>query len=435
MVMIASPLLLLALAVGLLPGDDDGPRVTPIVRVVRDVGPAVVNIYQEVAEEAEYPFPYNRLWAQRRPQTSLGSGFIIDSDGYILTNAHVIDADSSLAIKVRLFDGRTEPARLVDIDSRNDVALLKIECDAPLARVRLGSSADIMVGETVIAIGNPLGNENTVTTGIVSALFRDVRVTPAHRPQREAFRDFIQTDAPINPGNSGGPLLNVEGEVIGVNFAIKAEAQGIGFAIPIDRVRRSLIDELSDPRDQRDLITGMRLSSRAQRVRVTKIEDGGPAARAGLRVDDRVVSIRDQLVEWEFDFNKELLDARPGDSIPLRVERGTAQIDIKLILSADVSPGSYIWHALGLRVVDHPDYFGVRIEVVDPDGPSVYTPLLPGDLIDGIIVDGDDGRSVDTADDLYRILVDIAGHEPVLLQGFRKQSGFQVGPVRLASPD
>jgi S1-C subfamily serine protease len=221
------------------PADDDA-RVTPIVRVVRDVGPAVVNVYQEVVQQVEVPFPWNQLRGpQRSNRSSLGSGFLIDPEGYILTNAHVIGLGSE-GIRVSLSDQESYPATLISLDSENDVALLRIKprADHPLVAVRLGTSSDLMVGETIIAIGNPLRNENSVSTGIVSSLFRDVRLAGSQAPDQPAFKDFIQIDAPINKGNSGGPLLNVHGEVIGINFAVANEAQGIGFAIPIRATNR-----------------------------------------------------------------------------------------------------------------------------------------------------------------------------------------------------
>ncbi len=395
--------LLLVATFGTTPPQDVAPeRVSPVVRVVSAVGPAVVNVYQDVLQAVELPYPYNRLWGpQSTRRTSLGSGFIIDPDGYILTNAHVIPAGSE-GIQVKLHDDSTHAAELINIDTDNDVALLKIHPPGgqPLPSVPLGTSSDLLVGETVIAIGNPLGNTNSVSTGIVSSLFRDVRLR-AQSGLSPAFKDFIQIDAPINQGNSGGPLFNVLGEVIGVNFAVANEAQGIGFAIPIDRVKRSLVDNLLNPRLRREVVTGTEVVGLpGQRgVVLDEVAPDGPAARAGLRTGDRVVRLLDEPIAWEFDWNKVLLKTRPGDRVPIVVERGSRTISAELELAHDESPWLTIWRRLGLSVVDHPKFKGVRVERVDPSGPGAALGLREGDLIDGL-----DETLVDSADELYAAL-------------------------------
>jgi len=380
--------------------DDQLPRVTPVVRVARAVGPAVVNIYQEVVEEVALPWPYSVFDPGGTSRsTSLGSGVIIDPDGFILTNSHVIKVPDR-AIQVRMADGSNYLARLVNTDPGNDVALLKVAADHPLPTATLGTSSDLMVGEGVVAIGNPLGNENSVTSGIVSSLFRDVSVPGQGRSSRR-FRDFIQLDAAINPGNSGGPLLNMRGEVIGVNWAIATEAEGIGFAIPIDRVRSSLIDRLLNPQVVADVVTGLSLQAGqgGGRVALSAVADGSPAAEAGLRAGDQVVSIGGTPVRWEFDVQKALYGASPGDRMPVVVQRGDALVPAEIVLGGADSPMRYIEAHTGLRVVDHPHYFGVVVESVDPSGPAARLELRRGDLIDGLA-----GKSVDDTQALYSIL-------------------------------
>jgi serine protease Do len=380
-------------------------RITPIVRVVQDVGPAVVNVYQEVVQEVELPHPWNRVLGPRRSRhTTLGSGVIIDPEGYILTNAHVIQGGEQ-GIKVRLADETTYLAELVNLDTDNDVALLRIRPadGVSLRAARLGTSSDLMVGESVIAFGNPLGNENSVSTGIISSMFRDVRLpNPSIAAQvSPSHEDFIQTDAPINPGNSGGPLINVLGEVIGINVAVATGAEGIGFAIPIDRVRRSLMQVLASPLLLREVVTGLEIQGdlTGHDVQVARVTPGGPAESAGLQQGDRLVEVRDEPIGWEFDYNKALLDTRPGDVIPVVVKRGSRTIRTELKLQHDESPLLYIWRRLGLTVVDHPRFKGVRVERVDPAGAGAALGVQVGDLIDGI-----DEVEVDSSVDLYHEL-------------------------------
>lgn len=224
-------------------------RMTPVVRTVQEVAPAVVNIHTaRIVEQDINPFGNlfdDRLFrhffgdqdlTRRFEQRSLGSGVIIDGrKNLVLTNAHVIEGAST--IRVRLLDGRQYDGDLVGSDPDFDLAVLHLKDARDLPQVAMGDSSDMMIGETVIAIGNPFGFGNTVTTGVVSAMGRTVET------KQGTFTDFIQTDAAINPGNSGGPLMNLAGELVGINTAIYAEAQGIGFAIPINKARR-VVDEL-----------------------------------------------------------------------------------------------------------------------------------------------------------------------------------------------
>jgi len=216
-------------------------RRTPVVLAVDKAAPAVVNISTERTVEVqpfifEDPF-FQQFFGQfmdprafeprKAKQTSLGSGLIVSPDGLVLTNRHVILRLAQ--IRVQLADGRTFDGQLVSLSKNYDLALIRVKTEQPLPAAVMGKSNTLMIGETAIAIGNPFGLSHTVTVGVVSAL---------HRAIREAgYGDLIQTDAAINPGNSGGPLLNVVGQAIGINTAIYAQGQGIGFAIPIDRAR------------------------------------------------------------------------------------------------------------------------------------------------------------------------------------------------------
>jgi serine protease Do len=234
-------------------------RRTVTVRVVEETKGAVVNVSttklvaRRINPMGADPFFQQFDFGQvvRVPANSLGSGFIIHKDGYVVTNNHVVDR--ARQIFVELSDGRKLPADLISTDADADLAILRIHSDAPLPTLQLGESNDLMIGEPVIAVGNPLGFSHSVSTGIVSAVHRDIDPNHQNQPNSQpvrgeeaALRDLIQTDAAINPGNSGGPLLNAYGQVIGINTAIRGDAQNIGFAIPIDRLR-DLIPELMNP--------------------------------------------------------------------------------------------------------------------------------------------------------------------------------------------
>jgi serine protease Do len=233
-------------------------RRTVTVQVVQKTKDAVVNISTRKLVDRRITFggspfiqPFDTGQVVRVPANSLGSGFIIHKNGYVVTNNHVVDR--AREISVELADGRKLSADLISADPDADLAILRIHSETPLPTLDLGESSDLMIGEPVIAVGNPLGFSHSVSTGIVSALHRDIEprqpagadAQPVHG-EEAALRDLVQTDAAINPGNSGGPLLNAYGQVIGINTAIRGDAQNIGFAIPIDRLR-DLIPELMNP--------------------------------------------------------------------------------------------------------------------------------------------------------------------------------------------
>ena len=199
-------------------------RRSAIVVAVESQKDSVVNIHGQKLVPAD-----GEGAGELRRVNGMGTGLVLDPRGYVVTNYHVVEGVKR--IEVTLSSGRTVSASLVSHDPRTDLAVIKIATDSLLPVARIGTSSDLMIGETVLALGNAYGYEHTVTRGIISALHRNVEVS---RTQR--YDDLIQTDASINPGNSGGPLVNIDGEVIGINVAVRAGAQGIGFAIPIDHV-------------------------------------------------------------------------------------------------------------------------------------------------------------------------------------------------------
>ena len=310
-------------------------RLTPVVRTVQSVAPAVVNIHTaRIVEQEINPFGTlfdDRLFrhffgdrdlTRRFEQRSLGSGVIIDGrKGLVLTNAHVIEGAST--IRVRLLDGRQFDGELVGSDPDFDLAVLRLEDANDLPQVAMGDSSDMMIGETVIAIGNPFGFGNTVTTGVVSAMGRTVET------KQGTFTDFIQTDAAINPGNSGGPLMNLAGELVGINTAIYAEAQGIGFAIPINKARR-VVDELVslgrvqavwlglEGQDVDERIAGYLGLDAARGMLVTQVHE--PAVeRAGIGPGDVILAIGQVDVEDRAHYLRVLRNFTLGQEVRLDV--------------------------------------------------------------------------------------------------------------------
>jgi len=316
-------------------------RENAVVKAVRKISPTVVNISSEY-EVLRRTNPFSSLGLDpffdsffydflnpgnnhREKRNSLGSGVIIDGHrGLILTNAHVIEKTGT--IQVSLNDKHEFEAQIVGVDPDSDLALLKIDTQNQLPSVDMGDSSDIMIGETVIAIGNPFGFSHTVTTGVVSALNRDIK------SDERIFRDFIQIDASINPGNSGGPLLNINGELIGINTAIYAKAQGIGFAIPINRAKRIVSDLIQygkvvpawvglTVQDLNDHLIRYLNYDKSYGVIVTHVEPDSPAQRAGMKEQDIILSIGDHKLTQQEDYQSLMKGTSAGDPLNLLVWR------------------------------------------------------------------------------------------------------------------
>lgn len=281
----------------------------------------------------QVPIPY------RTEGLSLGSGFIINDQGYILTNAHVIN--NATDIRVILSEGKSEhPAKIIGVDRMTDTALIKIDVAAPLNPIPFGDSDKLRVGEIVIAVGNPLGLRHSVTSGLVSA---KERLMPNAEAQNQ-FLDFIQTDSAINPGNSGGPLINLYGEIVGINTAIVNEAQLIGFAIPINIPRevmgmlvlgnteRGWFGAAAAPLTAADSVELGYAKNKG--VLVTEVAKKSPARKAGLRVKDIIVKINGQMVENFLFFRRKLLGLSPGQQIRLAVFRKGKLIEMGSVLES-----------------------------------------------------------------------------------------------------
>jgi serine protease Do len=320
-------------------------RRTAITTAVARVAPAVVTVQTEVVERVPVDFVEQFFGGRsgERSRAGLGTGFVIRGDGVIVTNAHVIAGASRIVVMAR--DGRTYPARLLGADETNDLAVLKVDARG-LAVAPLGDSDSLIVGEWAIAIGNPYGfvlgnSEPSVTAGVISGVGRNL-VERGVGPS--AYFDMVQTDASINPGNSGGPLVNADGDVIGVNSSIYSTSGGsigLGFAIPINRARR-VVDDLLEHGVVRRPWVGVKLGvERAATVRdvlsrgvvVASVTPGSPAARAGVQRGDVLLAARGRPLRNAFDWEARLLDLRVGDVLPLRVRRGSRELDLRLTVA------------------------------------------------------------------------------------------------------
>jgi Do/DeqQ family serine protease len=327
---------------------------------------------------------------KRRPRDeprASGSGVIVDPAGYILTNNHVIE--NAQDITVRLSDARKFTATLVGRDPKTDLAVLKVEAPAPLPAAQLGDSERLRVGQWVVAIGNPFGLDRTVTVGIVSATTRNrVGVT--------TYENFIQTDASINPGNSGGPLLNLDGRVIGINTAIVAAGQGIGFSIPINEaktvmgqliargkvVRGWLGIVIQDVTDELASSFGVR---EREGVLVADVMKGGPGEAAGLRPGDVIVELGGSKIREVPDLQRRVANVAPGQSVMVGVVRDRAPQ--RLHVRVGEMPGEDV-EAAEAEMDAGSDGFGLQVEPLAPDiaerlGLLLNQGLLVTDVADG----------------------------------------------------
>lgn len=310
----------------LQPSEEDlSQRLTPVVRAVRATAPSVVSIY---IKGGEVPSPLGRVrGGQGQGQVQgQGSGVILDEKGLVITNWHVVvpaTQNKQLLVEVRLRNGKRYPARVLSQSADHDLALLQLGMPGSerVQPVILGDSSSLMVGETVIAIGNPQGHANTVTVGVLSAEDRNINVvTPDGRVRR--YRGLLQTDAAINRGNSGGALLDITGKLIGINNAMAAEAENIGFAIPVNTVRQVFHNVLLSSENLTSVFLGMSVDDRGGVPVVTRVETFGPAARAGVQVGDRVLTAKGQNIQSKLDYARTVLDAKPAEPFAMSVERG-----------------------------------------------------------------------------------------------------------------
>ena len=309
-------------------------RDTPLVRAVQQSRKSVVNIHTErmSAEEKDSKF----FSSKSRKVTGMGTGVVIDERGYIVTNYHVIqDVD---VITVTLDGGSSYEGRPVSYDRKHDLAIIKVAATEQLTVMKMGTSSDLMLAETVYAVGNAFGYEHIVTAGIVSQLHRDVEVD-----ETQSYENLIQTDASINPGNSGGPLINLNGEVIGINVAIRSGAQRIGFAIPIDDARRTIARLMSVERLNgvpHGLGTKDIKSSEEKKLVVEQVAAESAADLCGIKTGDVIRSVRGIMVLDGTDLERSLLDLPRGKVVDVIVARDGREQTLQLTVGVGKPTGT-----------------------------------------------------------------------------------------------
>ena len=389
-------------------GNQEMPTLAPLVKQVE---PAVVSIATKGTVNAPvnplmqdpffrrfFGFPDQQQPQRRREVQSAGSGVIVDAaKGYILTNHHVVE--NAELIEIYLTDNRSLKAKVIGSDAGTDIAVLQVENTKNLVQMKFGNSDQVQVGDFVLAIGNPFGLQHTVTSGIVSALGRS-GINP------DGYEDFIQTDASINPGNSGGALVNLRGELIGINSAIFSNSGGnigIGFAIPVN-IAKSIMNQILQFGEVKRGLLGVSISDfnadsakafgsegTAEGALVQEVVDGSAAETAGIMVGDVIVSVDGQRIKSASDLRNTIGLKRSGDSVRLDVIRegkrrqfttvlsevsGSAQLD-----GSDVHPG-----LAGAQLGNHEgkgeDFTGpgVRIEAVEPNSPAALAGIRPNDI-------------------------------------------------------
>jgi Do/DeqQ family serine protease len=428
-------------------------RETAVVKAVREVSPAVVNISSayEVRKRTS-PFSgfglnpffdeffrdfFDPRFERRQQNTSLGSGVIIDGEkGLILTNAHVIQKTGT--IKVVLQDEREFEARIVGADPDSDLAVLKIESKNQLPAIKMGSSEDLMIGETVIAIGNPFGFSHTVTTGVISAVNRSIRA------QDRVYHDFIQIDASINPGNSGGPLLNINGDLIGINTAIYAKAQGIGFAIPIGKARK-IISDLIQYGEVIQAWIGITVQNMDESLArylkvqgdkgivIKTVEPKSPAKKAGMQESDIILSLDNKKINSIDDYKSITKSIAAGDTLHAMLWRNGKKHDVAintkvypLELAEDLA-----FRLLGIRVEDltkkkrkaYRIYAreGVLISRIKKNSYLDHIGAQPGDVIRQI-----DDYTIQTSEDFKKAVIKSRLKNTIVLLVQRGEQGYYI---------
>lgn len=436
------------------------------VRVAEEVSPAVVTIYarRNISRPSlrfEIPDPFGRDIRPREdvpiPTRGVGSGVIVRSDGYILTNDHVVAGAER--VEVVLSDGRRLEGRVMR-DFRSDIAVIKVNATG-LPTAKLGDSDTVRVGQWAIALGSPFGKENTMTVGVVSALGRREAIGNAIQGQR-FYPNLIQTDASINPGNSGGPLLNIRGEVIGINTAIESPTgsfAGIGFAVPINTARfvmEQLITRGKVVRGFLGVVPADVTPDDAQRLRVrqgaliTSVTEGSPAAQAGIQVEDVITEFNGRPIRGEVDFREVVARTQPGTTVPVKVVRNGREITLRVKvgeapevdqLGRQQGESRESGRRLGISIEPLTPELGQRFRLPSDMRGVVITEVVPGSAADdaglsvGDVIIRVDGQRVDTIDEVHRLVASKRSGETVIfIVRSRSEDGMIDRRVRVEVP-
>lgn len=406
-------------------------RRTPVVEAVQQALPSVVNIGTEREVKVVYSDPFFRSrddafdrllqdfmgFAPRRPRVersqSLGSGVIVHESGFILTNYHVIERASK--VRVMITDNEIYEAAILAGDSVNDLALIKVEPNRPLPAIRFAPDDDLLLGETVVALGNPFGLTHTVTVGVLSATNREARYEG-----QVLYRDILQTDAAVNPGNSGGPLVNLNGDLIGINVAVYQQAQNISFAVPVKRAR-ALLGRWWSSRLLHKTWLGFEPQLSPDGLRVGRMDPEGPAAGAGLQTNEPILALAGKPVPDLFTFNRDLLDLQAGDRVPLTVGNldRIRTVDLAMVALPKPSGSALSRQLLGLVFSEDTPTAAARagfkkglgIQGVLDNGPAQQAGLRPGLLVTSV-----NEMEIVSLDDVGAALENVQPGDPVVLK-------------------
>jgi serine protease Do len=395
--LLAGCVLAVASAVALQPATGSELRYTAIVKAIKDNAPSIVNIHGRKTVRAENaPVGADGV----RQVNGMGTGIVFDSRGYIVTNYHVVEGVAN--IQVTMHDGRNAVARLVAHDPRTDLAVIKVDVSQPMKVIGFGTSCDLMTGEPVVAIGNAYGYEHTVTRGIISALHRSVQVS-----DEQKYHDLIQTDASINPGNSGGPLLNIDGQVIGINVAVRVGAQGIGFAIPIDEALEVAARLMSVERIEQTshgIVGKTTYEPESRKFTVTEVRPNTPAAKCGLQAGDVLTSIGGRSIERALDVELAFLGKARDEQVAIEFSRDLTTKSVSLTLAPATKTHSVakpvvvdrVWETLGLKLttIEEAEFRqlnsryrgGLRVTAVRADSPAAAQGIRRNDVLVGMHV-------------------------------------------------
>jgi serine protease Do len=400
-------------------GADFDPR-RSLAPLIKELAPSVVNIrafgkkprLEQGIDPRMLPF-FDFGPMEPQPQAGIGSGFVMTADGLVVTNHHVVDNAEKLEVK--LHDGRMYVAKVLGSDPATDLALIRLEGAKDLKPAALGNSGALSVGDWVLAIGSPMGLEQTATAGIVSAKGRGSLGLYAN-----SYIDFLQTDASIAPGSSGGPLFNMNGEVVGINTAVGGVGRGLGFAVPIDQAKSVLPQLKSGGKVVRGWlgISGREIEPAVGRspergAVVGALVDGAPADQAGLRPGDRIVAVNGAAVENFSDLRGRIADTRPGSQLILAVERAGKKLDLKATVGKlpdenELERMSRPQRAGGGKLFPNGPRLGA--EVSAKDGKLVVRGIRPGSLAadlglrEGDVLKTINGETVARPEDVARAL-------------------------------